>query len=281
VLSHITNHRMSVHEITDFSRDVLERSRSTPVLVDFWAEWCAPCRTLGPILERVTEHFAGRVVLVKVDTDRNPELSTQYGIRGIPAVKLFVDGVVKDEFTGALPEERVLRWLERALPNKMQKELDRAVGLLEVGDHEEAEEIARAVLRREPANAQAAVIAAQAMVWRDATQSAALVATLEEDSEHFPVVEAIRTIAHIEELAKDPASLAPAVCREDYLKAARALAARDFRTAVDMFISVLRAERTYDDDGARKACIAIFRLLGDGHEITRERRRDFSSALSG
>jgi putative thioredoxin len=272
---------MSAHEITDFSRDVLERSRTIPVLVDFWAEWCAPCRTLGPILERVTEHFAGRIVLAKVDTDRNPELSTQYGIRGIPAVKLFVDGVVKDEFTGALPEDRVVRWLERALPNKMQKELDRAAGLLAVGDHEEAEEIARAVLARDPANAQAAVIAAQAIVWRDATQAAALVAALEEDSEHFPVVEAIRTIARIEGVVADPAPLAPAACREDYLKAARALAARDFRTAVDQFINVIRPERTDDDDGARKACIAVFRLLGEEHEITREHRRDFSSALSG
>jgi len=271
---------MSTHEITDFSRDVLERSRTIPVLVDFWAEWCAPCRTLGPILERVVEHLAGRVVLAKVDTDRNPELSMQYGIRGIPAVKLFVDGVVKDEFTGALPEERVTRWLEHALPNKMQKELDRAAGLLAVGDHDEAEEIARSVLARDPANTHAAVIAAQAVVWKDAAQAAGLVATLEADSEHFPLVEAIRTVAHVEAVAADPARLASAACKEVYLAAARALAARDFRKAVELFINVLRSDRRYDDEGARKACIAIFRLLGDEHDVTREHRRDFSSALN-
>ena len=104
------------HEITDFTTDVLERSNSIPVLVDFWAAWCGPCRTLGPVLERLAEKQAGRWVLAKVDTEKFPQIAAQYGVRGIPNVKLFIKGKVVDEFTGALPERAVEQWLAKAVP---------------------------------------------------------------------------------------------------------------------------------------------------------------------
>lgn len=101
---------------TRFNEDVIETSRTKPVLVDFWAPWCAPCRVLGPTLERLAKESGGSWRLVKINADSHPQLVRQYGIRGIPAVKLFVDGEVVDEFVGALPERAVRQWLDKALP---------------------------------------------------------------------------------------------------------------------------------------------------------------------
>ena len=102
---------MDVTEAT-FDRDVIDRSRERPVIVDFWEEWCGPCRSLGPVLEQEVEAAAGAVELAKVDVDANPALAAEFGVRGIPAVKAFRNGHVVDEFVGALPPERVRAWVE-------------------------------------------------------------------------------------------------------------------------------------------------------------------------
>ena len=99
-----------------FQKEVLEKSRQKPVLVDFWAPWCGPCRVLSPTLEKLARQSGGRWRLVKINADRNPALSARYGVRGIPSVKLFVDGQVRAEFTGAMPEPAVEQWLNAHLP---------------------------------------------------------------------------------------------------------------------------------------------------------------------
>jgi putative thioredoxin len=98
-----------------FQKEVLDKSREKPVVVDFWAPWCGPCRILGPTLEKLARQNKGKWRLVKINSDRQPELARRYGVRGIPAVKLFVDGDVVDEFVGALPEHQVKAWLEKAI----------------------------------------------------------------------------------------------------------------------------------------------------------------------
>ena len=130
---------MSVIDVAevDFEREVIARSHEVPVVVDFWAEWCAPCRALGPVLEQATAKREGKVVLAKVDTDANPGISQTFGIQGIPAVKAFKDGVVVEEFVGAQGPAMVERFFDLLVPTQADDiDIEAAVKALDAGDRE-------------------------------------------------------------------------------------------------------------------------------------------------
>ena len=267
-------------DVSDFEEDVLRRSHETPVVVDFWAPWCGPCRALGPVLERLADEAGGAWALAKVNTDEQPEPSMRYGIRGIPAVKLFVRGDVVDEFTGALPEPAVRRWLGEALPNPNKERLAAAQQALQAGDREQARTLLEAVLREAPDHAEAQVLLAHTLAFDDPERALGLV-----DDVGFvgPALaqtkEAIQTVARLVERGRTPDDFADEPGRDVYLAAIDALKRRDFDGALERFIEVIRLNRYYDDDGARKAAIALFTLLGPQHDATRTHRRTFDMAL--
>lgn len=272
--------QVSRFDVSHFEEDVLRKSHKAPVVVDFWAPWCGPCRVLGPVLERLSDEADGAWTLAKVNTDANPEPSRRYGIRGIPAVKLFVDGEVVSEFTGALPEPAVRRWLDEALPNPNKERVARARQALREGELEQAQALLEEVLRAQPDHAEVQVLLARAIVFNDPPRARALAeeagfagAELEQTKE------AVQTITRLVELGEAPNVLPEADVRPTYLSAIEALKRQDMGAALERFIDVIQTDRYYDDDGARKACIALFTLLGPQHPATRTHRRTFDMAL--
>jgi len=267
------------YEADDFQTDVIDASADAPVLVDFWAPWCGPCRQLSPVLESLAE-AADDWTLVKVNVDDNPSAAQEYGVRGIPAVKLFVDGEVEAEFTGVKPKPQIETWLDEHLPSEEKSRIEQAEAALREGDHQEAEHLLWPVLEDNPDHDEAQILMARALAFKDPSRAQVLADEADvADPNLRQTRESVRTITRLLELGEDPSTLPENGVKETYVTAIEALDDQDFGTAIENFIEVVRTNRNYDDDGARKACIALFTLLGEQHPLTQEHRRTFDMAL--
>ncbi len=263
------------YEVNDFNEDIIKRSKSIPVLVDFWAEWCAPCRILGPTLEKLAKKYKDIFQLVKVNTDENQEIAAKYGIRSIPNVKLFINGEVADEFTGALPEPAVEQWLKKAIPGKNAVEIERAKDLIYKGESNKASALIEKLLKAEPDNSELKILLAKTLLFREPETAEKLAVESENDINYSETIESIKTIAHLFSLNGINGNGAAV----EYKSAIAELKKKNFDSALEKFIDVIKTDRSLDDDGARKACIAIFKFLGEENEITLKHRREFGSAL--
>lgn len=265
-------------EVRDFNSDVINASYEKPVLVDFWAPWCGPCRTLGPLLEEMAD-TTDEWTLVKVNTDDNPDEARKYGVRGIPAVKLFVDGSVADEFTGALPRRQIERWLEDALPSEADKRLESARKKIKADETDAARAILEELIADDPSHDEAHVLLARTIMFDEPDRARSLLEGHITNAESQEIAETVETITRLLTLGQTPEKLPDEDGKDIYLEAIEALASRDFDAALKKFIEVIQTNRYYDDDGARKACVAIFTLLGPDHETTRANRRQFDMSL--
>jgi putative thioredoxin len=246
---------------SDFETLVLERSFERPVVVDFWAGWCAPCRQLGPVLERVAGEHAGEVELVKVDVDANQALAAAFGIQGIPAVKAFRDGRVVDEFVGAYPEQQVRRFFDGIMPT----EADRLAAAGDAaGSPEEAEGLYRRALEADPRNRTAILGLATIIADRGAYEEArSLLAQLPEDAD-------VRRVRASIELAEAAASGPP----DDPLGAAAADG--NWEPVLERLLGEVRDG---DREGARERMIDIFEVLGPDDPLTAKYRAALAAAL--
>lgn len=267
------------YDTNNFQTDVIEQSFTIPVLVDFWADWCAPCRILGPVLEKLAEKNKDSWKLVKLNTDRFPEIANQYGIRGIPNVKLFHNGKVINEFTGAMPENMVEDWLRKSVPGKFADMIEKAKVLLAEGKVEDAKVILEDVQKGEINNGEVKILLAKIILFENPKEAIRLVESAELTNGTVDLANAISTMNNLFDYLNQKGELPENSVKELYLNAIKDLQEQKFESALEKFIEVIRENKSYDDEGARKACIAIFKYLGEQHPITIKYRREFSSAL--
>jgi putative thioredoxin len=276
-----------------FIKDVIEESRRQPVLVDFWAPWCGPCKQLTPVLEKVVRGAKGKLKLVKMNIDDHPSIPSQMGIQSIPAVIAFVNGQPADGFLGALPESQVLAFVERLTKGRVSAEdkdlLAGADAALAEGDPAGAAELYARVLADEPTNVQALAGLARCYVASGALDQAKQTLAMIPESKHGDAAVAAARAAV--ELAEQATSLGPINELEQKVAAnpldhqsrfdlALALNAKGNRKeALDHLIEITRRDRKWNDDGARKQLVQLFDAWGPTDEATVEGRKRLSSIL--
>jgi putative thioredoxin len=272
----------------DFEQAVLAESRRRPVVVDFWAAWCGPCRVLGPILERIANESGGRFLLAKVDTDQAQGQAARYGIRGIPAVKGFVNGQVASEFVGSLPESQVRRWIEALVPGPADDEAAGGERALSDGQKEVARAAFERALALKPGHVRASLALAKldAQAGRvDEAEARLQKLPFGDASKHESEIAAVRLAI----AAARSGGLAQAEARvkdnpRDYdarIALGRALAAQGrHRDALEALLGVVREARGSEHaDEARKAMLEVFEVAGSRSELSDEYRTRLAREL--
>lgn len=279
-----------------FTKDVLEESRIRPVLVDFWAPWCGPCKQLTPVIEKVVNEAGGAVRLAKMNIDDHPSIPGQLGIQSIPAVIAFVDGRPVDGFMGAVPESQVRQFIEKLAgppgadqAAEIEAALTEAEGLLAAGQVQEAAQLYGAVLQADQENAKAAAGMMQCLIALGETARASqMLASLPEEMAADPAIQAVKTkLEQIEEARKlgDPVALEQALAvnpddHEARMNLAKILNVQgDREAAAEHLLTIMRKDRTFDEDGARRQLLQFFEVWGPKDPATISARRRLSSIL--
>ena len=275
-------------EADDFQQVVIEGSREVPVVVDFWAPWCGPCRVLKPLLEKLAQEYQGKFLLAKVDSDRNQEIATQFGVRGIPSVKAFVDGEQVDEFSGALPESGVRAFLERLLPSPVDTLRIAAGRARDQGDSAQALQLLAQASELDGRNEDLRLDAADILLEQGQV----------EEARHLfdSLSPAMRMEARAQQIAArldfaqagggDEAGLRAAIeARPDdmdsRLQLAKLLIASDRqREGLTQLLEMVLLDRAWQEGLARKTMLAVFTLRGSQDPLVAEYRRRLASALN-
>jgi putative thioredoxin len=272
----------------DFEREVIEDSRRLPVVVDFWAPWCGPCRALGPMLERIAADYAGRVKFVKVNSDEAPRLSQALNIRSIPDVYAFQEGRPVDHFLGAQPESQIRAFIERLLPTPARVELLRAAELRAAGDAAGAEAALRKSIELAPREDLARIELAELLIAEKRYEEAeALLAAVAPDRSLETRVETLRSMIGFSRASGDDEALllARASAEPDDLETRERLArlyagSKRYREAMDQLLEILQRRRDWKDGEARREMLSIFHLAADDPELVSDYRRRLSRTLN-
>lgn len=264
---------------SDFEFQVIAYSQQTPVIVDFWAEWCAPCRVLGPTLEKLAEEAAGAFRLAKVNVDENPKLAKRFNVFSIPTVKGFSEGQMVAEFKGALPEGKIREFLQQLVPDETTLALEKAFSLMEERDYAQAEEIFREVLHVQPGKPRALWGLSRALMFENRSQEAV------ELLANFPISKLMNAAETLLPLAQALASYQPSheiseeVLEATYQRSLMLLQRGNYAAALDGFLSILREDKHYREGQVHQLVLGLFALLGENHYLTVEYQRELANIL--
>ena len=282
----------TTHE--NFTRDVIDASHDAPVLVDFWAPWCGPCRTLSPLLAATETEFKGRLKVVKVNVDENQELAARFGVRSIPFVVAFVAGEAVDSFVGVLPAESLRQFVGRLLPDPAETQRRKAAELLAGGDVAGAASALRAALALDPDRDVTRMDLAQLLLERTTApgrldEAADCLAGVSAAGKLEPRFVALDTQLHSQRraaelpamevlqqrIAADPADLQ---ARLDLANAL--LAQRDYQPALEQLLAIVERDRAFGDDIGRRLMLSVFDLAAGQPQLVSSYRRQLSSLLN-
>ena len=276
-------------EQEQFESEVVQKSHTTPVLVDFWAPWCGPCRNLSPVLEKLADEYAGAFLLAKINTDQNPDLALAFQVRSIPQVVLFQEGKPVDQFAGAIPEAEIRRFLKPYCPSEVDKLFTQARVELEAGRKEEAKSFLGQVIEREPQHSPARLALARLLIEEHLPQQARphlkAIPFLADEKEAADRLEQVIGFQADCEEAGGQASLrrvlesTPQDLGARMALASCLVAAGQYREALEEFLAVVARDKHYRDDSARKAMLAVFSLVGERSDLAEEFRGRLARTL--
>lgn len=280
---------IDIQDSAHFEQQVIELSKQQPILVDYWADWCQPCKALIPLLSKLSEEYQGAFILAKVNADEQQELVAAAGVRNLPTVKLYKDGIVVDEFMGAKTEGELRQFLDAHIDNETDNKIAEALSLSQAGDHTQATEILKALNQQDPSNSD--IYIAIAKVYLQASDYENCAAVLKALPVNIQVSNDVKQIQHELELAQ-ATSDAPEInelitqLEENpdnnevrLLLANQYVVSQQYEQALAALLHILKQDINFQDGEAKAAMIKIFEILGPQEALTRSYRTKLATLL--
>lgn len=263
----------------DFEYQVLAYSQHIPVVVDFWAEWCVPCRTLGPMLERLTLEAGGAFRLAKVNVDQNQNLSLRYNVRSIPAVKAFRDGKMVSEFVGMQPEPKLKEWFRALAPSSTDLLLEKGLSLISEGEWVSSQEAFQEILKVNPDSAPAQFGLAKSKLAQGQVDEAQRILQSLPPSREFARAEALLPLTQALIRQQNGENNHDQPLEAAYQRALRLILRGNIPASLDGLLDILREDKYFRDGEVRQVILGLFELMGDENPVTRQYRQELASVL--